>query len=352
MHTLGCLQTQDAGQCLGHTLLADNAGLISIQHGGKVFLGVIEEQEHITSGIDSSGQHILALHPVGHTHHMGSIGNNHAIEAQFTAQQVCHNLLAQSAGHDGIGSDLGVDFLHIFGHQNVAAHDCFHTALKQGLIDVTISRHPLVMGEVVHVVGHMGITVVLAIAGEMLGAAENAVSLMQTIHISLAHGSNQLMIAAVGTGQNFFTFPVISNIDHRSESHVAAGSLDLCTGDTAHGLCVFRLPGSADLYLRGNKGTVRANAIAALLGVTGNEYRNLCILLQDPVLIQNLLTRHTVVTAAAQVVLFHQFLQILLTVACSQLPEQLANLLLISHGSDGAFDPCDVSIRQIIGLCS
>ena len=349
---LGSLQAQDTGQGLDDTLFADDAGLIGVQHGIEVFLGIVEEQEHIAAGVDGGGQHVNTLHAVGHTDHVGSIGDDHAVEAQLVTQQAGHDLLAQSTGHDGIGSDVRVDFLHVFGHQDVTAHDGIQAAVDQGLINVAVGSHPLVMGKVVNVVGHMGITVVLAVAGEVLGAAVNTLGLMQTIHISLTHGGNQFVVIAVGTGQNLFALPVIGNVDNRSKRHVAAGGLDLGTGDTAHSLCILGLSGSTDLHLGRNEGTIRADTIAALLGVTCNKDRNLCVLLQQAVLVQNHLTGHTIVAAAAQVVFLHQFLQILLGVACGELPEQLAYLLFVGHGSDGVFDPCDILIGQVIGLCS
>ena len=83
-----------------------------------------------------------------------------------------------------------------------------------------------------------------------------------------------------------------------------------------------------------------------------DEDGNLGILLQDAVLVQDHLTGHTIVAAATQMILFHQFLQIFFGIAGSQLPEQLADLLLGGHAGDGALDPGDVFIAEVIGLCS
>ena len=160
------------------------------------------------------------------------------------------------------------------------------------------------------------------------------------------------MVIAVGTGQNLLALPVVGDIHNRSESHVAAGGLDLSAGDAAHGLGILRIAGSADLHLGGDEGAVGADTAAALLGVAGDEHGDLGVLLQQTVLIQDHLTGHTVVAAAAQLVGFHQVLQVLLGVAGSELPEQLADLLLVGHGGNGAFHPSDVFITQVIRLCS
>ena len=352
MHTLGSLQTQNTSQSFNHTLLADDASGISIQHGGEVFFGIIEEQEHIAACVNGSGQHVLALHAVGHTDHMRSIRNDHAVEAQLATEQIRHNFLAQGTGHNGVSSDIGIDLLHVFGHQNVTTHNGIQATVDQGLINMTIGSHPIIMTEMVDIVGHMSITVVLTVAGEVLAAAVNTVSLMQTIHESLAHVSNHLGIITVSTGQNFLTLPVVGDVNNRCKSHVTAGSLDLCAGNTAHSLCVLGLTGCTDLYLAGNKGAVGADTVTTLFGVACDKYGNLCILLKNAVLVQNHLAGHTVVTATAKMILFHQFLEVFLRIAGSQLPKQLTDLFLCGHGRDGAFHPCDVTIGQVIGFCS
>ena len=351
MHTLGSLQAQNTLQCFHHTLFADHAGLVCIQHKAKVFLGIVEEQKHITAGIDGSGQHVLTLHPVSHAHHVGSIGNDHAVEAQLITQQAGHDLGAQSCGHNGVGSNLRVDLLHIFGHQDVTTHDGIQTTVDQSLVNMAVGSHPVIMTEMVHIVGNMGITVILTVAGEMLGAAVNTINFMQALHVSLTHGCNQLGVVTVSTEQNFLTLMIISNIHDRSECHVTAGSLDLGAGDVAHGLGMLRLTGSANLDLAGNESAVGADTVTTLLGVAGDKDGNLCILLQNAVLVQNHLTGHTIVTAAAQMIFLHQFLQIFLAVAGGKLPEQLTDLLFRSHGSDGAFHPGDIRIIQKIRFC-
>ena len=198
----------------------------------------------------------------------------------------------------------------------------------------------------------VGITVVLTVAGEVLGATEYTLGFMQTVHVSLTHGGNHLRIVAVSTEQNFFTFPVIGNIHNGSKSHIAAGSLDLCAGHMTHGLGIFGFTGSADLHLRRNKGAVGANTIAALLRIAGDKCRNLGMLLNIPVLIQNLLTGHAVVAAAAQMVGTQQMTKIFITIRQAQLPEQLSNLFFVSHGCDGVFYPCNILIIEVIRHCS
>ena len=47
--------------------------------------------------VDSSREHILTAHTVGHTHHMRSVSNNHTVKAKFFAQKVGHNLFAESS---------------------------------------------------------------------------------------------------------------------------------------------------------------------------------------------------------------------------------------------------------------
>ena len=101
----------------------------------------------------------------------------------------------------------------------------------------------------------------------------------------------------------------------------------------------------------------KGNQIGPMAGgivifAAGNENRDLGVFLQNPVLVQNHLSGHTVVTAAAQVILLHQFLEIFFGITGSQLPEQLANLFFIGHGCDGVFYPCDILVIQVVRFCS
>ena len=350
MHTLGRLQAKDAGQGFHHALLGDDTGLVGIQHGRKILIRIIEEQEHITACIDRGRQHIRTLHPVGHADHMGCVRYDHAVETQFIAKQVGHDLLAQSTGHDGIGSDLRIDLGHVFRHQDMAAHDRIQSSVDQGLIDMAVGGHPLVMAKMVHIIGEVRITVVLSVAGEMLGTGENTFRLVDAVHIGLAHLGDQFVVIAVGTGQNLFTFEIVGDIRDRRKSHITAGSLDLSAGDPAHGLGIFRLAGGTDLDLVSNRSTVHTDTVATLFRVASDKDWDLGILLEGTILIQDHLTGHTVITAAAQMIFLHQFPVIFFRSSGSQLPEQLSDLLLRGHGSNGALYPGDVLILKMIGL--
>ena len=351
MHALCGLQTQNSGQSFHHALFADNTGSICAQHSFKVFGRIVEEQEHITTCVDSGRKHIRSLHAVGHTNHVGRIGDDHTVEAQFAAEQIGHDVLVQGSGHNGVRSNFRIDFCHIFGHQNVTAHNSIQAAINQSLVHMSIRCHPVIVTKVVDVIGKMRIAVILTVAGEVLRTAEYTVGFMQTIHICFAHIRYHLGIIAIGTEEDFFTFPVVSDVNNGSECHVAAGCFDLSTGYATHSLCILSFTGGTNLDLGCDGSAVYTNTIAAFFRITCNKYGNFCMLLQNTILIQNHLTGHCVVAATTQMILFHQFLQVFFGITGGQLPEQLTHFFLGSHRCNGGFHPGNITVRKVIGLC-
>ena len=71
---------------------------VSIQHGLIIFVRAVEEQEHITSRIDGQRKHFRTFHTVGHADHMGSVCDNHSVEAQLLAEQAFHDFGLRVAG--------------------------------------------------------------------------------------------------------------------------------------------------------------------------------------------------------------------------------------------------------------
>ena len=86
------LQSQDSVQGIAQPLLRDPAIQIPLLHGLKVLIHVIEEQEHIDTGGNSGGHQIPALHAAGQPHHVGSVRQHHAVEAQLPPQQSVYQL--------------------------------------------------------------------------------------------------------------------------------------------------------------------------------------------------------------------------------------------------------------------
>ena len=282
---------------------------------------------------------------------MGGIGDHHAVEAQLIPEESCHDLRAQGGRAKLLRRNIRVQLLHVLRHQNVAAHNGIQAAIDEGFVHMAVGLHPLIQSEVVDIVGHVGIPVVLAVAGEVLGAGGDTGCFMDAVHIGPGHFRHQRMVISVGTRKHLLALPIVGDIRHRGKGHIAAGRRDLSAGDPAHGSGVLRLSGSTDFHLAGNEGSVHANAASSLLRVAGDKHRNFGVLLQDAVLLQNLRPGHTVIAAAAQMVLFHQFLQIALLLRGCELPEQLSYLLLIRHGGNGFLYPGDVLVTQAIGFC-
>ena len=85
------------------------------------------------------------------------------------------------------------------------------------------------------------------------------------------------------------------------------------------------------LQTRIDRRSVRANTVTALFGITRDKNGHLCIFLKRSVLLKHHSTGHSIIAASAEMVLLHKVAQILLTLTCGKLPEELSNLLLIGH---------------------
>ena len=342
------LQAEDAGQRFGHTLFGDRTGLIGVHHNAVVFVGVVEEQVHIAAGVDGLDHHFLMGQAIGHAHHVGSVGDHEAVEAQLVAEQTGHDLIAQGGGQHFVVRGT-VHFAHILGQHDVAAHNAVQAVVDQVLIDLAIGSHPLVLGELVHIGGKVGITEILAIAGEVLGHAGIAVVGVHTVHVGLGHVHHAVHVVAVGAVHNFGVFPVVMNISHRSEGHVVAHGGSFFVAHTAHFVGILGVAGGADLNAAADVGTIDAGAVAAGLCVAGHKQRDAGIFLQHADLVLGLGGGDAVVAVTANVVLGHPFHKLFVGNFAEVIKEQLADLFFVGHGSNGVLHPLNVFIRQAIG---
>lgn len=114
------------------------------------------------------------------------------------------------------------------------------------------------------------------------GKARNGV---QAVHIRLAHLRHADGVVAESAGHDLGILPVVVDVAHRRESHVAADGRSLLVGHFAKRIGVIVVAGSADFNARADVGAVRAGAVASGLGVAGNEHRYLGVFLQRAVLL-------------------------------------------------------------------
>ena len=240
------LQTQNPGEGFVHPRLADGAVAIGLQHPADVLVRIVIEQEHIAAGVDGGGHHFLAGHAVGHAHHMGGVGDDHAVEAQLIPEEAGENLGAQGGGEHLIIGDAGLDLPHIFGQHDVAAHYAVQTRVDEGLVHLAIGGHPLLAGEFIYVAGQVGVPEVLAVSGEVLGHAGIAGQLVHTLHIGYAHVDDPLHIVAEAALDDLGVLPVVVDVAHGGEGHVVTHGGGLLIGQEAEIVGVLHLVGGGN----------------------------------------------------------------------------------------------------------
>ena len=342
------LEAQDAAQRVGHALLADRAGLVGVQHEAEVFVGVVEEQEHVAARVDGGGHRLLAGHAVLKADHVGRVGDDKAVEAELVAQQVGHQLVAQGGGHHVLVFGA-VELAHVFGHHDVPAHDAVQAAVDQRLVDLAVGGHPLFEREVVDVVGDVRIAEVLPVARPVLGDRGVARHGVHAVHIGFAHGGDAVGVIAESAGDDLGVFPVIVDVAHRRKGHVVAHRGGFLVAKAAHLIGIVDIAGRADLDAVGQICAVGGGAVAARFGVAGDEQRDLGVFLQRADVVLHDLLLDAVVAVAADVVFLHELDQRFVGGLAAVFKKQLPHLFLVGHACDRFFDPGDVLIGKTIG---
>ena len=233
----------------------------------------------------------------------------------------------------------------------MAGHDGVQIIFDQSAVDHAVGGVPLLHREGVHVVGQVGIPEIQAVAGEVLGGAGKARHRVGALEVGGAHLGYPVGIVAEGPGDDLGVFPVVVDVADRGESHVAADGRGLLVGHAAQIAGVLHLAGGADLDAGADVGAVGTGAVAARLGVAGDEQGHFGVLLQSAVHGLDRRAGGGVIPAAAQMVFFHQLFQVVFLPGSGQLEKQLAHLFLVGHAGDGVFHPGDVLVGQIIGPC-
>ena len=119
-------------------------------------------------------QNVAALHHAGQAHHVRSVGQDHTIEAQFLAEQALQQFRAESGGHDVFVFDGRIDFTGPGGLHDVACHHGLQTAVDQAFVHFSVSGHPGIAVRAVDTGGQVLVTLVNAVAGEVLGRTAEA----------------------------------------------------------------------------------------------------------------------------------------------------------------------------------
>ena len=332
--------------------VGDDAVFVTVHHGGEVFVHVVEEQEHVAACGNGGGDHVAALHAAGEAHHMAGVCEHHAVEAHFALEQVRQQLLRQRGRHDVVVLDVRVHGTGIAWKHDMSGHDGLQPVVDEVCVDFAEGGVPFLAGKGVDAVGNMLVTVIQAVAGEVLGRAAEAGHLVRALHVGLGHFHHALRIVAVGAQADDGVVPVVVNIGNRSETEVAADGRGLRVGHFAKRFGVFCVARRADLCLCADHCAVAARAVAAVLGIAGDDERNFGIFLQNTVLLMHLGRGAGVVADTADVVFVNGHFQIFLGAGGTHVEKQLADLFLKRHRGDGVLHPLHSLVIQVIGLCT
>src|SRR5699024_9184313 len=114
------LQAQNPVQGIGEALLGEVALFIGGLQVGDVLVDVVGKQAHVAVGDVGAGDGILPLGGGGHAHHVGGVGDHHAVEAQFPPQQAGDQFGGHGGGLDVLVLDAGAELPAHFRQGDVA----------------------------------------------------------------------------------------------------------------------------------------------------------------------------------------------------------------------------------------
>ena len=228
----------------------------------------------------------------------------------------------------------------------MAGHDRIQAIVDQSPVDHSVGLVPLFDGKIIDVVGKMCVAEILSVAREVFCRAGEARDRVGALQVSGAHVGDPLGIISERAGDDLCILPVIGDIADRGEGHIAADGRSLFVGHFSQRERIFFVSGGADLHAGADLRAVRAGAVSSCLCVAGDKYRDFRIFLKFTVLFLDHFSRSRVVTAAAQMIFFHQFFQVCFVVRSRQLKEKLSHFFLVAHAGDGFLYPLNVFVRQ------
>lgn len=347
MQADGSLDTQNAHQRIGHTLLGDDAVLVTGHHVAEVFLHIIEEQIHIAACGNGSGNLLGSGHCTEHTDHVGSIGDDQAVEAQLGLQQALDQLRAQGCGQDLVVIQIPASQLTLpCGLGNMACHDGLDAVVDELLVDLAEGIHPLLAGQVID--AHHQVLVVFfgAVAGPMLDGGSH-LALLIALHEGFGIFHSAVCVIAVGAELNDGISPVLQQVNDGRKVPVGTDGHGFRAADLAAGVSHLRITGGCGCSTAGDVGT----AADAALTVGSHQQRDPAAILEGVDHVPQLGCGSVVVAQGTGMVGICNLLDALRAEVIDHVDEQLTDLLLVGHAGNGVHDPLDVLIGQIIGFC-
>ena len=321
-----------------------------VGHVADVLVVVVVEQEHIAARHDGLGHQLAALRTPGEAHHVAGVGNDEAVKAQLAPQKIGQDLFRKGGGQIFVLLHAGVELLLIGGQHDVAGHQGLNARFDHAPIDLAVGGVPFLAGEGVDAGGDVGVTLVHAVAGEVLHGAEDA-ALRDAPEVFEGQLQHLVGVVAPGAGGDGGIVPVVGDVHDGGEGPVGAGGFGLPAADLPQLIGIDGVAGGGHFDLLAHVGAVAGSAVAARLHVHRGQDGDLAVGLEEPVHVPHFLGGARVEADAAHLHSGGFLLDGGFVVPCAgQVDEQLLDLLLFGHARDGIFHPGDLLVVQIKGF--
>ncbi len=281
---------------------------------------------------------------------MRRVGDDDAVEAELLAQEIRVDLLGDGRGEDVLVGHVRVEVLLVARERDVAGHQRRETRVEQRLVQLAERLVPFLRGEPVGGMREVLVSLVDAVAGPVLGCRGDAL-LLDALHVGEAHLDRLIDVGTPGATRDDRVAPVAVDVDDRGERPVAADRVGFDAGDATEFVGVLRVVCAGDLRFPADVRAVGAGAVAAGLGIGGDEHRDLRLGLEDVVLLPDFLRRAGVIADGTDVVVVQDAAQVFFCALRTHVDEQLTDLLFVGHARDGVLDPLDTLVVKIERGC-
>ena len=288
----------------------------------------------------------MTTHLAGDTHHVSCIGYDQAIEAKLFPEQALQKFGSHGCGHDLLVLDSGAQSAGIGRLLNVTDHYRRDTGIDHSLVNLTEGSIPFFAAQVIDRGNQVLVTLVTAVAGEMLHTTGNT-GFMGTLHVGKTHFQNLVRIIAKSTGGDDAISPVQVDIHDGSKGPVAANGGSFFAAEVTHCIGTLRIIRCTAGNTLAQLGAAGHGTITACFHIGCDQGRDLTGALDSSILLVELVRACVVIAVTAQLISGLLGFYLFGRVVPEHIHEYLVQLFLLGHGCKGAFHPFKIILGQI-----
>ena len=256
----------------------------------------------------------------------------------------------KGGGHRALGQ-IGIQRVPPGGMIDVADHEAHGSVLDQTAVHLAVGCFPFVDGHGVDADQQMLVHLVHSIAWKMLDGHSHMVFIRAAL-VGFAEREHFVRVLAVGAHVDDGIAPVQIQIAYRRKSEIAACGSRFFAGNITHPVSVLGITSRADSQLLTEQGAVLQKTSGAKFQIRSTEQRDAAVVLHELKRLPNFSGGAGFEQQSSHMIAEHFIAQIIFIRGKGDGQEQLTDLFILRHGSQGVLNPPDLRIAQTEGVCS